>query len=84
MTVPALRPVLTVYVAIHATVVQMPIVLFRITAPSVLAKLALKATRTLHAMQVRYVGMCLWVWDNVPVKIIWSVIQSNSLKRVSA
>jgi len=57
VTAPAVRPVLTVYVAIHATVVQMPIVLFRITAPSVLVKLALKATRTLHAMQVRCVGM---------------------------
>jgi hypothetical protein len=85
VTVPAVRPVLTVYVAIRATVVQMPIVLFRITAPSVLAKLALKATQTLRAMQVKCVGMCVWVCvDNVRVKIICSVIQSNSLKRVSA
>ena len=85
VTAPAVRPVLTVYVAIHATVVHMPIVLFRITAPSVLAKLALKATQILHAMQVRCLGMFVWVCvDNVSVKIICFVIQSNSLKRVSA
>jgi hypothetical protein len=53
MTVQAMRPVLTVYVVIHVTVVQMPIALSRITVPSALAKQALKATPTLHVMLVR-------------------------------
>jgi hypothetical protein len=59
-----------VYVAIHATVAQMPIALFGITVPSVLVKLALKATQTLHVIQVRCV--CVRA-DNVSAKIICSV-----------
>jgi hypothetical protein len=58
VTAPEMRPVLTVYAATHATAARMPIALFRITVPSVLVKLALKATQTLHVIQVRCVCVC--------------------------
>jgi hypothetical protein len=57
MTVPALRPVLTVYVEIHVTVVQMPTALSRITVPSALVKLALKAIQTLLVTLVRSISI---------------------------